>query len=74
MPGDKKTNDQDTAERWPQLMSAATVAEYIDVSERQVWKLAADGSLPAPVKIPGARSSRWRKKDIDAIIGKLKAA
>ena len=51
-------------DRWPAMMSAATLATYLDLAERTVWKLAASGGLPRPLKLGG--SSRWRRADVDA--------
>lgn len=44
------------------LLTVREVAARLGVSTRQVWKLAASGRLPAPVRL--ARSVRWRESDI----------
>ena len=44
------------------LLRAAQVAEALGVSVRQVWKLRAQGSLPAPIKV--GNSTRWRASEI----------
>ncbi len=44
------------------LIDVKGVAERLGVSARQVWKLAAAGRLPAPVRL--GRSVRWRESDI----------
>jgi excisionase family DNA binding protein len=48
------------------LISAATLAERLDVSVRTVWRLLSSGKLPDPVKVGG--SVRWRNADIAAWI------
>ncbi len=44
-------------------ISAAEVAKFLSISLRQVWRLAAEGRLPPPVKI--GRSSRWDRRQIE---------
>ncbi len=46
------------------LMNARDVAEALGVSERSVWRLAAIGDIPPPVRI--GRSTRWRRSTIDS--------
>lgn len=46
-----------------QLLRAAKVAELLDVSERYVYQLASQGSIPC-VKV--GRSVRFRPTDIEA--------
>ena len=48
------------------LISAASLAEQLDVSVRTVWRLLSSGKIPDPVKVGG--SVRWRSNDIFAWI------
>ena len=48
------------------LLSVKDVAGIFKLSVRKVWRLAADGKLPAPVKI--GRSSRWLASDVEAYL------
>jgi excisionase family DNA binding protein len=48
------------------LLTVRQVAAQLNVSTRQVWKLASSGRLPAPVRL--ARSVRWRESDIARFI------
>ena len=56
----------------PALMRDGDAAKYIGVSTRQLWKMAATGAAPAPLKLPHARSTRWRRTDLDEWVGGLK--
>jgi len=59
---------QDTENR---LMSVAAVAETLSVSPRQVWRLAADGKLPRPVKL-GRRLTRFYAGDVQTYLAALR--
>ena len=48
------------------LLRVLEVADRLGVSGRQVWKLAASGRLPGPVRL--GRSVRWRATDIQRFI------
>lgn len=48
----------------PHLLTVKQVAESLGISPRQVWKLNSSARLPAPVRIGGSRSVRWRALDI----------
>jgi len=48
------------------LLSVNDVADRLAVSARQVWKLAASGRLPQPVRV--GRCVRWRADLIDGWI------
>lgn len=48
------------------LLKAKEVSQILGVSERQVWRLASSGQMPAPVTVGG--STRWRLSDIEAWI------
>jgi len=48
------------------LIDVRGVAERLNCSTRQVWKLASSGRLPAPLRL--GRSVKWRESDIDRFI------
>ena len=50
------------------LLSAETLAEFLQVSVRTLWRLRAERKIPTPVSVGG--SVRWRTKDIEAWIAK----
>lgn len=43
-------------------VSARELAEMLDVSLRQVWRLNAAGKLPKPIRLGG--SVRWKRAEI----------
>ena len=49
-----------------ELLTVREVAELLKISARQVWKLAASGRLPGPMRL--GRSVRWRADDLAAFI------
>jgi predicted DNA-binding transcriptional regulator AlpA len=51
---------------YDRLLNVHQVAARLNISARQVWKLAAEDRLPKPVKL--GRSARWRKSDIALFI------
>ncbi|MEP1354022.1 MAG: helix-turn-helix domain-containing protein [Tateyamaria sp.] len=53
------------------LLTDREVAERLGVSKATVWRHAASGSLPKPVKL--SHSSRWPESDIQAAVEQLKA-
>lgn len=57
-------------DRWPELMSDSTAAEYLDVARSTFRKLVATGDVPRPITIPGMRSSRWRREELDEAVAK----
>jgi len=48
----------------PDYLTAADVGELLQVSERTVHRLVADGNLPEPIKISPGRS-RWSRRALD---------
>lgn len=48
--------------RPPKLLRDRDLARTLNISVRSVWKLVADGELPAPIRL--GRSTRWREHDI----------
>ncbi len=53
------------------LINLRSVAEILDISVRQVWRLVAQGDLPSPIKI--GRSAKMCLSDIDTYIERLKS-
>jgi predicted DNA-binding transcriptional regulator AlpA len=49
-----------------QLVRARDVAQLLQLSTRQVWRLLAMECLPRPVRL--GRSVRWRLADLDRFI------
>lgn len=49
----------------PDYFSVQQVAARLGVSVATVWRWAADGTLPKPVKL-GPNTTRWRVADIEA--------
>lgn len=49
-----------------ELLTVKEVSGALRLSQRQVWKLAASGRLPKPVKL--GRSARWRRDQIEEFI------
>ena len=47
------------------LLKAKQVAEYVNVSKYQIYKLVQQGRLPKPIKL-GERGSAWLVSEIDA--------
>ena len=50
------------------LLRDVQVAERLGISRRQVHRLKSAGQLPAPVRVGGGRTVRWRSADIDEFI------
>ena len=48
------------------LLPVAEVAELLGVSIPSVWRYAANGTIPKPIKLGGA--TRWRRSEIEALI------
>ncbi|WP_109313073.1 AlpA family transcriptional regulator [Ruegeria sp. AU67] len=53
------------------LLTDAEVASFLGVSKATVWRHAAKGSLPKPVKL--GHASRWPESDVQAAVDQLKA-
>lgn len=53
------------------LLSVAEVAEILSISTREVWRRADAGGLPRPIRL-GARTRRWLRPEIEAVIEKAK--
>ena len=52
------------------LLSVKKVAEIVDVSCRQIWRLVADSKFPHPVHV--GHSARWKWSDIQMYLESLK--
>lgn len=52
------------------LLAVKKVAEIVDVSERQIWRLAAAHLFPQPVRV--GHSARWLWSDIQTYLDELK--
>ncbi|MEZ6098161.1 MAG: helix-turn-helix domain-containing protein [Pirellulaceae bacterium] len=46
----------------PELINVTQLAELLNLSVRTVWRLNAQGKLPAPLRL--GRSVKWRKNEI----------
>ena len=53
------------------LLTDREVAERLGVAKATVWRHAAAGLLPQPVKL--GRSTRWPESDIATAIGRMKS-
>ena len=53
------------------LLNDREVAEQLGVSKATVWRHAASGLLPRPVKL--GHSSRWPESDLAEAVNRLKA-
>jgi predicted DNA-binding transcriptional regulator AlpA len=52
------------------LLSVKKVAEIVDLSVRQIWRLVADNVFPKPVHV--GHSARWLRSDIQTYLDGLK--
>ena len=59
------------APAWPALMPAPAVAIYLGINVRSVWRNAATGEIPRPVKLGG--KTLWKRSQLDELIEKLKS-
>lgn len=44
------------------LLTAQDVAAALQLSPRQVWRMAASGTIPPPIRL--GRATRWRAADV----------
>ena len=56
----------------PLLLKDRDAAHFIGVSRATLWRGAADGTLPAPVRIVGG--TRWRRDELLAVVEAATAA
>jgi predicted DNA-binding transcriptional regulator AlpA len=60
---DKAMNQQrQTSVRQALAVSARELAEMLDVSLRQIWRLNSAGKLPKPIRLGG--SVRWNRVEV----------
>jgi excisionase family DNA binding protein len=53
---------QQTFSRQALAISARELAQMLDVSLRQIWRLTSSGKLPRPIRLGG--SVRWNRSEI----------
>lgn len=51
-----------------ELLTVKDLTEVLKISRGNVYRLVADGILPAPSYALGVRSPRWRKDELEAWI------
>ncbi len=69
----RSDNKMDTAGHGERLLlTDAHAAALAGVGRRTWWRLVSAGQAPSPVKLPGTRSTRWRRGDIEDWIEQLK--
>jgi predicted DNA-binding transcriptional regulator AlpA len=68
-PASADTRDGDAA--LPLLLDVAGVSNVTGLSIRTWWRLVSTGEAPAPLRIPGVRSTRWRYADVAAWVETL---
>jgi predicted DNA-binding transcriptional regulator AlpA len=56
----------------PQLLSVNEVAELLCLSKRSVWRYAATGRLPPPLRLGGV--ARWNASELRRFVAQLEAA
>jgi predicted DNA-binding transcriptional regulator AlpA len=56
------------------LIDAAGVARLLSLTQEEVYRLTARGKLPQPAVKLTKRTVRWRRADIEALIGQPDAA
>jgi predicted DNA-binding transcriptional regulator AlpA len=50
-----------------QLLNVREVAELFGFHVRTVWRMAAAGELPRPIRV-GSKAQRWRLRDLETFI------
>ncbi len=55
------------------LLRVDDVAELLDISPRQVWRMADAGSFPRPIRI-GAKLKRWPRSAVENWLAEQTAA
>lgn len=54
------------------LLAVHEVARLLGMSVRTIYRMRSANRLPAPVKLPGSRSLRFDKRDLEQFIDDLK--
>lgn len=60
------------AEHEVRLLKVCEVAAMLGMSVRTIHRMRSANRLPAPVKLPGSRSLRFDKRDLEQFIDDLK--
>ena len=58
-------DQQQQSTRWPFMLTRAALAEFLGISERQVYTLVKNGVLPQPRSV-GDGSPRWVRDEVEA--------
>ena len=58
---------------WPELMRAATAAQYLDEPSLRTFRKRVGKDYPKPIRVEG-RGDLWRKRDLDGFIAGLRNA
>jgi excisionase family DNA binding protein len=53
------------------LLTVAEVGKLVSLSRATIYANMREGTFPRPVEIPGVRSSRWRRSDVEAWLAAL---
>lgn len=53
------------------LLTDRQAAALAGVGRRTLWALVSKGEFPPPVRLPGARATRWRRADVVAWVDAL---
>ena len=48
------------------LMTVSELANALNCSPRQVWRMRDSGEMPQPLKIGGNKCLRWRRGEVEA--------
>lgn len=56
----------------PELLTKSDMAKLMQYSEKQIQNLVKAGSIPAPIYI--GKHPRWRRSEIMAFLGNVKAS
>lgn len=51
------------------LLSTRDLSQYLSVSERTIYRMRYDGSLPEPIYI--GKLVRWRREDVDRLLSEV---
>jgi predicted DNA-binding transcriptional regulator AlpA len=53
------------------LLTVSEVGKLVSLSRATIYVNMREGTFPRPVEIPGVRSSRWRRSDVEAWLAAL---
>lgn len=53
-----------------ELMTVREVAAVLKLHTRSVWRMAATGAIPAPIRL-GEKTVRWRRVDLEKHLATL---